>query len=294
VNEYPVFVPFEDDHLAAIITVPEGDPRGLAVLLPGGSAARSHRFQVWTRTAEQLAEHGVATVRMDYRGIGDSTGTLPVWLMSDPPVAQVLAVTRFAMHATGTDRVCVAGNCMGSLLALEVAVALPECVGGVLIRMPVLSPSAVSKQLERVRRWKLSHRARSSAFLRRAVARPLGNRKKRTNPRLQGYVRTVLERGELLLLYSEEDFTFNERVAAELERLRTRLPKDLRGRFELTVREGKGLPGLQSLTVQQVVIETVAGWIGDRLGVPLPGAGAEPGTNAASPPEPMEALAEPQ
>src|SRR5207249_4135911 len=66
VKEYPVFLPFGDEHLALVLTVPEGAPAGVVLLLTGGSAARSHRFQLWTRVARSLAkEHALASARLD-------------------------------------------------------------------------------------------------------------------------------------------------------------------------------------------------------------------------------------
>ena len=76
-NEHPMFVPWADgEHLAAMLTVPDAPSRGLVLLLQGLGPPRSHRYQLWTRTARALAERGIASVRMDYPQVGDSTGRI--------------------------------------------------------------------------------------------------------------------------------------------------------------------------------------------------------------------------
>ena len=39
----------------------------------GGGTLRSQRFRLWTRAARALADIGIASVRMEFAGIGDST-----------------------------------------------------------------------------------------------------------------------------------------------------------------------------------------------------------------------------
>ena len=132
-REFPIFVPFDDDHLAAVVTVPDGQPRGLVVLLQGLGSGRSHRYQLWTRVARTLSESGLASIRMDYREIGDSTGHLSGTL-NEPPVREILEVIRVGMRAIGVPSCAVLGNCMGGRAALKVAEELRGCLGvGVII-----------------------------------------------------------------------------------------------------------------------------------------------------------------
>ena len=118
-REYPLFVPHDSGHLAAVLTVPDDDADGLVVLVTGIGAPRSHRFQMWTRLARRLADRGLASVRFDYHGMGDSTGTALEWGDDWDTVllAETMAVANEAMRATGTRRVAIAGNCAGAELA---------------------------------------------------------------------------------------------------------------------------------------------------------------------------------
>lgn len=133
VREFPIFVPFDDDHLATVVTVPDGPPRGLVVLLQGLGGGRSHRYQLWTRAARELAESGLASIRMDYREMGDSTGSSSGSL-NEPPVREILEVIRVGMRATRVTSCAVLGNCMGGRAALRIAQELQGCLAvGVII-----------------------------------------------------------------------------------------------------------------------------------------------------------------
>ena len=120
-KEFPVFVPHEDEHLAAVITVPDSHPRALVHLLQGGGGqSRSHRNRTWVRLARGLADKGIASVRMDYPGLGDSTG-IPTFEVESPPVEAALAVARVSLRAVGVDTFAVVGNCIGIPTAIEMA-----------------------------------------------------------------------------------------------------------------------------------------------------------------------------
>lgn len=137
-RELPIFVPFNDDYIASIVTVPaDAPPRALVLLLTGWGATRSHRGRIWTRVARSLAERGLASARFDYPGIGDSSGTAQPTLDA-PPVAEALAVLDAARGVTGDLDVGLAGNCVGAQTAFSVAARVPECktVVGIILRKP--------------------------------------------------------------------------------------------------------------------------------------------------------------
>jgi pimeloyl-ACP methyl ester carboxylesterase len=137
--EYPVFVPFGEDHLAAVVTAPD-DARAVALLLQGaGGAPRSHRYRLWTRTARALAARGIGSVRMDYRGIGDSTGPYR-FDMEMPPVEEAGTLAELGMRALGADRFGVVGNCIGARTAVLLAAGTDACCTAVCILPLALGP----------------------------------------------------------------------------------------------------------------------------------------------------------
>ena len=126
-REYPIWVPLDSGHLAAVVTVPSRRPRALVALLPeGGAAPRSHRHRLWTRIARALAERGLASVRFDYPNIGDSTGNALVdW--DSPPVEEAMAVVQVGTAVTGVSSIATVGNCLGARTALGVAGRMDAC-----------------------------------------------------------------------------------------------------------------------------------------------------------------------
>src|SRR5439155_20894003 len=143
VRDFPVFVPWRGEHLAAVVAVPEGRPRGLAVFSSVPGSPRTHRHQVWARAAERLGDRGIASVRFEFVGLDDSTGTSVEVSMAVSPLDQILAVTRFAQRAVGVDPLVAAGNCLGAQAALALAAELPECTGAVCMLPPAVRSGAV-------------------------------------------------------------------------------------------------------------------------------------------------------
>lgn len=126
--EAPIFIPSGDERLAGILTLPEGHPRALVLLLQGLGAPRSHKYGLWTRTGRMLADRGIASLRMDYPTLGDSTGPFHADL-NHPPVDEVIGAARRVMDILGIDAYAVVGNCLGGRTALGVAASLPGCLG---------------------------------------------------------------------------------------------------------------------------------------------------------------------
>lgn len=263
-KEYPVFVPYGNHRLAAVITVPDGEPRGLVLLLPGVGAPRSHRFAIWTRAARRLADqHHLASARIDWVGIGDSTGSIRDWRFNGPAIDEASEVAKFAMKAVGVDRFAAAGNCLGSRASLALAAATPECVGAALVRAPLLRPGWSSHLRKRARRSKVLSRILKRQRVKNLVKRLLGRAgaRKVVGRDLSYALTAAIRHSRLLLLYSAEDHTYNERLRTELDLWAGRLPEAERERYEFRLVPEGPLKGFESLRIQEVVIETVVDWL---------------------------------
>jgi pimeloyl-ACP methyl ester carboxylesterase len=132
-NEYPLFVPCGGEHLAAVLAVPEADPRGLVLLLPALGLGRSHKNRMWTRAALSLAERNIASVRVDFPGHGDSTGATAAGLLDRPALEEATAVARVARELTGAEPMGVAGNCYGARTAVAFAQHEDACTSAALV-----------------------------------------------------------------------------------------------------------------------------------------------------------------
>jgi alpha/beta superfamily hydrolase len=281
VRQYPVFVPYAEERLAAVLSVPEEDPAALVVLLQGTGAPRSHRFQLWTRTARALADRGVASVRLDYRGIGDSTGRTLQPMLGDQRLEQALAVTDFAMRATGVRRVAVVGNCSGGIVGMGLASSMAECEGAVLILPRLVQLGGLTRAHMGARQSKLASLVRSRPLIRKMVQTTVrGQRDVPSEPVRQHFLPAV-ERCPLLFIFSERD---REPYVGKSIRLLRRMTEDLsprnRERVELLISDEGPLAGFESLSAQDWVIHRSVTWLADELGLvaaePRPRAGVSP------------------
>jgi dienelactone hydrolase len=262
VREFPVFVPHAGEHLGAVVTVPDEDPAGLVLLTTGTGAPRSHRFQLWTNVARRLADRGLASVRMEYLGIGDSTGRIAERRMGelDLRIDEAEAVARFAQQAVGTERLSAVGNCSGGLVALGAATRLPGFAGTICILPRVLQPTKVNQVVIGMRKSKMATMARSSSLL-RPIVRALRGRKGKPRSLIQERMAAALSRGKLLFVYSENDTdAFNEQSRKQIDRILSQLPADHRSRFELKVFPGGPISGFESLQIQRDVIDLAVDW----------------------------------
>lgn len=88
-----------------------GGPTGL-LMVTGGTQTRIGSHRMYERLASALAERGIACLRYDRRGVGDSGGVDPGFRGSRPDLADALACLRSA--APGVRRVHGFGLCDGA------------------------------------------------------------------------------------------------------------------------------------------------------------------------------------
>jgi dienelactone hydrolase len=274
VKEFPVFVPQGVERLAAVLALPEGEPRGLVVLSTGVGASRAHRFQVWAQLAERLAERQIASIRYEYLGMHDSTGLISAAELDDTPINQIRAVTRFAKEVVGVERVVAAGNCYGGHGSLQLAAEEQDCIGAVCILPRTVRPGKLSMLLHTMAGGRVGDFIRSKPALRK-VARPL----RRVNLKQREHTRYALPKAlrhaRVIFLIDAEHRRRMNRLTQLNAILATLTPED-RGRFELRVLPGVGLDRFGSLETQAAVLETLPGWIADRFDET---AGVEAGSN---------------
>lgn len=241
-------MPFEADHLAAVITAPDGPTTSMVVLLQGaGGAPHSHKYRLWTRTARRLAERRIASVRLDYRGVGDSTGPYG-FDMEDPPVDEIMAVASVAASALDATRIGLAGNCIGARAVFGVAERLPGCRSVVSILPQSLGPVM---------------RRRRPAPARRAVNGALRRLGLRPPAQLIPEVARVLPSTAVLFLHGGDEET-RRRLARGLEGIRRGAGSSARA--ELRVLPTGGGAGLRPVETQEAVVASVVGWMDETIG----------------------------
>ena len=94
-----------------------------------------------TPLARELAAEGFRVITLDLLGHGESDRPTESWRYSIPAFGvQVVAL----LDHLGIDRAVIGGTSLGANVALEVAVAAPERMRGILVEMPVLDNAIVA------------------------------------------------------------------------------------------------------------------------------------------------------
>lgn len=104
--------------LAATLDRPEGAPRAGLLIVSGGNELRSGAHRGMAMLAQRLSDRGIAVLRFDRRGVGDSGGANGGFEASGADIAAALAELRTACPEGAP--VAAFGNCdAASALALH-------------------------------------------------------------------------------------------------------------------------------------------------------------------------------
>ena len=277
-REFPVFVPAGADRVAAVVTAPEEPPRGVVLLLSGTGRHIAIGSTLSAQLSERLAAEGLASVRLDYAGSGDSPGLVSEWNPAEiaATTAQARAVLDAAREALDVRPFAEVGTCYGSRIALSL-VADPACTGAVCLAPPILDVGGLGRMSRGLRDRRAGAFIRSNAVLRKIVVAPLrrlmGPRK--PAPRFVGAF-AHLDRARLVFLYgsrnAHEDH-FSGRARQSIEAAVAALPQEQRDRFELLLLPGGPLTTFDGLApdeqeeILNVVVPYVTAFFENSRGV---------------------------
>ena len=137
-DEHFVYIPVGPDQLFGVLTEPVGIPSGLSVLLLSGGmyTTSTNRNRMFVNLARDLAGCGHRVLRFDYRGVGESTGVIGPYALSDPNPADVVGAIE-CLTAQGRDDVAVVGCCYGARAAMQTLAEDPRVRSMVLMAPPL-------------------------------------------------------------------------------------------------------------------------------------------------------------
>lgn len=135
-----------DETILGVLTRPDGPARGVGVIFLNGGhgGSSSGKNRIYTRMAADLAERGYHSVRLEWHGIGDSTGAVDEYIMDEPFLDEAYAAADL-LRAEGLERIAIFGECFGARTAVVAAEHMPDLCAMYLITL-VLRDGAVSDQ----------------------------------------------------------------------------------------------------------------------------------------------------
>ena len=132
-----------DARLIAIISSPANPlPRGVLIVV-GGPQYRAGSHRQFTLLCRALAERGIAAMRFDYRGMGDSEGETRDFEDVRPDIRA--AVDQFCVQVPGLREVAIWGLCDAASAALFYAHQDSRITGLVLLNPWVRTPAGIAK-----------------------------------------------------------------------------------------------------------------------------------------------------
>jgi exosortase A-associated hydrolase 1 len=160
IGERAVVFSCNGDDLFAILHEGQGARNATGVLVVvGGPQYRVGSHRQFVLIARGLAARGVAVLRFDYRGMGDSCGTQRTFESVDEDIRS--AVETFMQQAPWLRRVVILGLCDGASAAMTYAYADPRVHGLILINPWVRTSAGEAKA---VLRYHFAGRFVSRAF----------------------------------------------------------------------------------------------------------------------------------
>ena len=142
-HEQPVVFDCEGCRLIGIVTLPETTAEAGVIIVVGGPQYRAGSHRQFTLLARQLATHSIASIRFDYRGMGDSEGDMRNFEAVDADIRAALETLK--QHAPKLRRIALWGLCDAASAALYYAHTDTRITDLVLLNPWVHTPAGAAR-----------------------------------------------------------------------------------------------------------------------------------------------------
>ncbi len=147
--ETPIVFDSKGQQVVGMLHLPEGRGRfPAALLLHGFTATKTENHRMFVKLSRQLADHGIASLRFDFRGSGDSAGDSEE-LTIRSEVADALEAIEFLANHKRINSRCLAliGMSMGGTIAAHVVAREKSRVKSLVLWAPVAEGAGILDDL---------------------------------------------------------------------------------------------------------------------------------------------------
>jgi dipeptidyl aminopeptidase/acylaminoacyl peptidase len=118
-EEIPVFIKNMGEKISGVIHVPDETPAPTVVFCHGFTGHRIEDHRLFVRAARRMSKEGIAAVRFDFRGSGESEGEFEDMTVSSE-INDLNAVLRFLTDRTEVlhDKIGVVGLSLGGVVSI--------------------------------------------------------------------------------------------------------------------------------------------------------------------------------
>ena len=243
--EHPLLLETSVGTIAGVVTLPDDAPVAGVVIFEGVRGTRAGANQLWVRLARALGEVGVATLRADYAGVGESWDA-----RGRNNVKASCELGRWFADRVGD--ILIVSECYG-LTPGRALCGEDVNVTGVALVAPPLYPDKpvpapprslrkrIRRRVTRVRSWRATRRAQKAEDV--DAARKIAD---------------VVRYAPTRIITGDQDLCF--------EPLKALLP-DLEhaGSVDFDVVEGLWLHGARTAAAQAIVVEHLTAWVHQSL-----------------------------
>ena len=141
--EIPVVFSCAEEAMVGIVALPAQHGSCGVVIVVGGPQCRTGSHRQFTLLARTLANHGIPSIRFDYRGMGDSDGEMRTFETVNEDVK--LAADTLLKHVPGITETVLWGLCDGASASLLYANKDKRVTGLVLVNPWVRTPETLAK-----------------------------------------------------------------------------------------------------------------------------------------------------
>jgi len=147
--ETPIVFESKGQQIVGMLHLPDGNGRfPAALLLHGFTGTRVEPHRMFVKISRALAQHGIASLRFDFRGSGDSAGDFEDMTIRSE-VGDALEAIRFlARHKRiNSRRLALIGMSMGGAIAAHVVAREKHRIKSLVLLAPVAEGEGILDQL---------------------------------------------------------------------------------------------------------------------------------------------------